>query len=185
MSTTLETIAYTDPEGGTVERRVEVGPERPAGPGASFRVRDVHDPDGGGRLVQKRLGALDARRRVGAEARLEAEIRVLLRLARTFGHDAYPPELARIAGHDFDGIEPFLLVEPAPCPPSADVVGKLLTDEQEDFQRAIFRTARYLEVAGVVHGDLSPATVCWQREQRRLFVADFAHAALAGEPRGG
>ncbi|WP_406287903.1 protein kinase domain-containing protein [Embleya sp. NBC_00896] len=178
-----DTILYTDPEGTPIERRVEFGPDRPAAAGQPFRVRDVRDREDGTTFVQKRLGTLDGRRRVGAEASLETEIRVLLRLVRTFGPDGYPPELARVVGHDFDGDEPFLLLESAPCPPAEDVVGKLVTEEQEDFRRAIFRATRYLEVAGVVHGDLTPTSVCWQREQRRMYITDFGHAALAGEPR--
>lgn len=178
-----EKLGYTDPEGRSVERRVEFGPDRPPRPGEPFRVRDVRDVEDGGTFVQKRLGPLDARRRVGAEAALETEIRVLLRLVRTFGPAGYPRELARVAGHDFDGVEPFVLLEAVPCPPAEDVVGKLLTEEQEAFRRALFHTVRHLETAGVVHGDLTPASVRWQREQRRLYVADFGHAALAGEPR--
>jgi len=186
MSTPGEKIAYTDPEGYSIERRVEFGPPRPAGTNRTLRVRDVRDVEDGTVFVQKLLGkTAEARRRAEAEERLETEIRVLLRLVRTFGPDAYPVELERIAGHDFDGAEPFLLIEPMVCPPAQDVAGKLLTDEQEDFRRAMFRAVRYLEAAGVVHGGLSPATVRWQREQRRLHVTDFAHAALAGEPRNG
>lgn len=176
-------LGYTDPEGYSVERRVEFGPDRPAPPGQPFRIRDVRDVEDGSVFVQKRLGRLDPRRRVGAEASLETEIRVLLRLVRTFGGAGYPRELVRVAGHDFDGVEPFLLLEASPCPPAEDVVGKLLSEEQDAFRRAIFRTVRYLESAGVVHGDLTPSSVRWQREQRRLQVLDFGHAALAGEPR--
>ncbi|MET7304056.1 hypothetical protein [Embleya sp. NPDC005575] len=178
-----EKLGYTDPEGRSVERRVEFGPDRPAAPGRPFRIRDVRDVEDGSTFVQKRLGPMDARRRAGAEAGLETEIRVLLRLARTFGPADHPRELARIAGHDFDGVEPFLLLEAVPCPPAQDVVGKLLTEEQDAFRRALFRTVRHLETAGVVHGDLTPTSVRWQREQRRLYIADFDHAALAGEPR--
>ncbi|WP_424643830.1 protein kinase domain-containing protein [Embleya sp. AB8] len=178
-----EKLGYTDPEGRSVERRVEYGPDRPAAPGEPFRIRDVRDVEDGSVFVQKRLGVLDPRRRVGAEAGLETEIRVLLRLVRSFGAAGYPRELARIAGHDFDGVEPFLLLEAVPGPPAEEVVGRLLTEEQDAFRRALFRAVRYLETAGVVHGDLTPTSVRWHREQRRLCVTDFGHAALAGEPR--
>jgi hypothetical protein len=78
--------------------------------------------------------------------------------------------------------EPFLLTElPRGCR-AADLVGQLSLDEQDEFEKGLFKALQCLADIGMVHGDVSPHTVRWDHMTRQVQLTDFGYAALDGEP---
>ncbi|WTW96445.1 hypothetical protein OG216_25120 [Streptomycetaceae bacterium NBC_01309] len=176
-----EALEFHTPEGERAKWPVRPVSERQS-PGSAFQVRELRCGDGSV-VLQKRLVGLQPRGAAKALSLLEAEIRVLLRLIRVFAHQEYPHAFVRLVGFDFDVSEPFLLAEPPAAPPVSARIGRMTAEERHRFLVELFSAARLLECAWVVHGGLSPETVCWDPSASRVQITDFASGRLAGEQR--
>lgn len=115
-----------------------------------------------------------------AFARLENEIRALVRLRRRYG-SARPAELPRFLGYDEDTEEPFVLVGAPSGRPVHELAGQLMMETQSAFEVGLLRALRLLGEAGVVHGRLGPETV-WC-DGPMVQVADLGAAGVHGESR--
>jgi hypothetical protein len=157
-------------------------------PGSLLRERMLKSADPAGTtpqvVLQRRLMAGQATDKWAQSDRLDNEIRIGVQLARAFSED-YPAELSQLVGFDIDVEEPFLLLLPPRGVPAKQVVSRLRIEQERLLEASLFRALRYLEVAGVVHTRISPATVLWEDagHASKVQLIDFSHAVLAGEPR--
>ena len=149
---------------GLVIRRMKL--EAPGGPGEALQIRPVpYGPDG--------LAA-------GYQL-LDNVILAGLRLRRGAEDDAYPPEVARLIGHDADSAAPFALLEPYRGRPIGEHAGNLLLSDRRRFQVSLLTSVRLLGAAGIAHRGLSPSTVRWDGD--RVQITGFAHTTVLGAPR--
>jgi hypothetical protein len=143
------------------------------------QIRLIRLGSGGPTLLQKAVPAAAGQVFPVVYDRLENEIRCGVRLAERYER-AYPPELFRLVGYNFDLEVPYVLMEPPRGRPVGDLAGKLLLEEQQRFTASLLRALWLLEEAGVVHDGLHPGAVFWDGTQVQLF--EFGLSAMIGEP---
>ncbi|GAA1022496.1 hypothetical protein Aple_091960 [Acrocarpospora pleiomorpha] len=173
-------LDYTDAEGTQRQGKlIHQGPGR-IKPGSELVISEIQvEVDGvTGWLVKKSLHQAAAKHDPQLYARMENEVRTGLMLRRRFGGPAYPAELARLAGYDVDCEEPFVLYERLQGSGlAADVAGRLLLEEQKQFQITLLRGVRILEQVGIVHRGITPYSVWWDGHVAQL--TDFELAIKA------
>jgi serine/threonine protein kinase len=171
-------LSFIDLHGRQQTWQVKVEPEslNDGGDIHSCIVRSVEHE-----ALKKWVPAEIAKQRPSACDSLENEAMVGYRLLDRFvgGH---PDEIVEVHGHDLDAVEPFLLSEPPRGRQVKDVAVQLSLDEQDEFERGLFRALHCLAEVGIVHGDLSPHTVYWDPETATIQLGGFGFATLAGEP---
>lgn len=183
--------SYRDVAGRVVNCGFKLEHDEPAEPGSPFCVRVLRRASGTlavasqvpELVLQRRLTHPPGGRDWSRSDMLDNEIRIGLHLIRAFGEEHYPAELPRVIGFDIDADEPFMLLLPYPGEQAAAAAGRLKLDEERSFEASLFRALRLLEVAGVVHGRIGPATVRWDKATSVVQITDFSRATLAGEPR--
>lgn len=149
---------------------------------AGLPARLLTADDGRALALQKWVPASLPPRLPAAYDLLENEIRAGMRLLRRYG-TSYPVEMARLVGYDADAEQPFLLVTQPRGEPLTAVAGQLLLAEQRAFETSLFRALLLLDEADLVHGNLTPRTVRWDRNRGTVQVRDFGHSAVRDEPR--
>jgi serine/threonine protein kinase len=117
--------------------------------------------------------------------RLRDEIDIgvtLLKRLREFGRGGprYPAELSRLIGSNDSDPNPFLLV--TSLSRTAGTLEKarrpLPPNELKDFAKGLFTGLYWLELAEVVHRDLTPSNILWEGGQ--VQIIDFSHATFTG-----
>lgn len=118
---------------------------------------------------------------------LDNEILIGLHLVRCYGNGpGYPAELSRLIGYyTDDAAQPFLLLAPYQGKLADQLVQSLMLEDEKKFQASLVRAIRLLEIAGVVDGRISPATVRWDSTEEAVLLTDFSEASMAGDPRHG
>lgn len=170
-------LSFIDLYGRRQIWQVKVEPEslNDGGDVRSHLVRSVERE-----ALKKWVPAETAKQRPSACDSLENEARVGYRLLDRFvgGH---PAEIVEVIGHDLDAVEPFLLAEPPRGRQVKDIAVQLSLDEQDEFERGLFRALHCLAEVGIVHGDLTPHTVYWDPDTATVQLGGFGFATLAGE----
>ncbi len=174
---TAQTLRGLDFRGRTIELAVDLAVE-----GARSYARS--------RITMGRFGTMPVvlKKRTDdspeAKAAFAHEIQMGRRLRRRLPQeDSYPAELAMFLLSDRDDEEATWQLMRARGS-RLDTVGQL-EDEHEwrQFTESMFRALRWLEYAQVVHRDLTPQNVFWDREQRAVHVIDFGLATVVGTRR--
>jgi hypothetical protein len=169
-------LRYQTAPGVHETRAVEFGPwHNPSTPLPNRLVR----LDGvAGLVLQKVVTTELSAREPDAAARLENEIRALVRLRTRFGK-VTPPELPELIGWDADTAEPFLLVRAPRGEPVSALAGQLMLSAQQAFQAGLLRGLLLLHGARLVHGAIGPETVRWDGQQVQVW--DLTSTAVQGE----
>jgi Protein kinase domain len=183
---------YRDAAGQEVTCSFIADADRPSPPGSPFLVRELTSTNGQlpgafsglSKVIQRRLVSPVNADRWQQSDLLDMEIRIGLQLIRVFGDgQAYPAELSRLIGYDIDADQPFVLLAPDRGESADRAVRRLKLEQELRFEAGLLRAIRLLEVAGVVHGRISPATVRWDDVEETVQITDFSHASMAGGPR--
>jgi hypothetical protein len=186
---------YRDVTGREVSCDFKVDSEEPAPPGSPFLERMLSSTSGPLPGITPEITVVRQRRLVTPvndndwreSDLLDNEILIGLHLAGCYGNGpGYPAELSRLIGYYADdAAQPFILFAPYQGKPVGHVVRGLMLDQEKNFQVSLVRAIRLLEIAGVVHGRITPATVMWDdaEEVGRVQLTDFSAAVMAGDPR--
>jgi hypothetical protein len=173
-------LSFIDLRGNRQTWQIKDEP-KPHNDGSDVCARLILSADGREAALQKWVPAEIATQRPSACDSLENEVRVGYRLLDRF-IEGHPAEIVEVLGHDLDAAEPFLLAKRPRGLQVKDVAGQLSLDEQDEFEKGLFRALHCLAAIGVVHGDLSPLTVHWDQEKATVQLSDFGYAALVGDP---
>lgn len=116
---------------------------------------------------------------------IDNEILIGRHLIDVYGNGpGYPAELSRLVGYyGDDAAQPFILFAPYPAQPADRLARGLMLEQEKDFQTSLMRAVRLLELAGVVHGRISPTTIRWDEVEATAQLTDFSEAVMAGDPR--
>lgn len=186
--------SYRDVAGREVACRFDVVADYPPVPGSPFHERELTSlsgplagtSPGQTRAVQRCLVNPGEANEWTESDLLDNEIRIGIQLVRVFGEGhCYPAELSRLIGYDIDADQPFVLLEPYRGEPADRVVRRLRLDQEHSFEAGLMRAIALLEIAGVVHGRISPANTWWDSQEEVICLTDFGQASLSGEPRRG
>jgi hypothetical protein len=186
---------YRDIEGRDVPCDFTVESEELAPPGWPVSERLLQSTSGPlpgtsppvtGVLQRRLVTPVDANQWREADL-LDNEILIGLRLAHFYGDGAgYPVELSRLVGYyTDDATQPFLLLVPYHGKAAEQLVQSLMLEDEKKFQVSLVRAIRLLEIAGVVHGRISPRTVRWDSAEEAVLLTDFSEASMTGAARRG
>jgi hypothetical protein len=184
---------YRDIEGRDVPCDFTVESEELAPPGWPFSERILQGTSGPlpgtnppvTEVLQRRLVTpVDANQWRESDL-LDNEILIGLRLAHFYGDGPdYPIELSRLIGYyTDDAAQPFLLLVPYRGKAAEQLVQSLMLEDEKKFQMSLVRAIRLLEIAGVVHGRISPRTVRWDSAEEAVLLTDFSEASMTGAAR--
>jgi len=115
--------------------------------------------------------------------RLDNEIIAGRLLYEVSGWGGYPPEVACLYGDEAASADPYALFEPYQGEQLSQVGTHLLTEEQEAFEVSLLTGLCWLAAAGIAHRALSPDTVLWDSQRRRMQITDFSRSTVFGAPR--
>lgn len=115
--------------------------------------------------------------------RLDNEISAGRLLYDAAGWSGYPSEVTCLYGDEASSADPYALFEPYRGTQLSEVGPYLITDEQEAFEVSLLTGLCWLAAAGLAHRALSPATVLWDSQRRRVQITDFSRSAVFGAPR--
>jgi hypothetical protein len=185
-------LEYTSRSGARTVLEVEAQPDHEAGATGVLRERllKVVKVSSGpppatldGQLLQRRVLCDGTHTPWDAIDALDNEIRIGVHLAARFEHigAAYPSQLSLLVGWAAEGLEPFALFQPYRAEPCQRLAGRVLSRQEAEFEAGLFSALRMLEVAAVAHLGISPQTVRWDGDGRRVQLVDFSRAAVAGE----
>lgn len=173
-------LEFTTPDGAVRAFPAKYDPDESAPTGASGPTADRVVILGEGWAVhQRRLRAGAAT--AAARDMLDAEICAGVLLYQRFGGERYPDVLPRLVGYDAEDEEPFVLYEPVPGRPAADVAGALGISQLNEFSQSLFRALRLLSAVGLVHRGITPQSVLWDGSAARL--ANLATVGFVGQAR--
>lgn len=184
---------YLDVTGQSVPCSFRAEPEEPAPPGSPFVERMLTSTNGP--LPGTTPGTTEVRERrlvTPVEANdwreldlLDNEILIGRHLVDFYGNGAgYPAELSQLVGYYGDDAgQPFILLAPYRGQPADHVVRGLMLEQEKGFQTSLVRGIRLLELAGVVHGRISPTTVRWDEVEELAQLTGFGEAVMIGAPR--
>jgi len=122
------------------------------------------------------------RRSVGYD-RLDNEIIAGRLLYEVSGWGGYPPEVTCLYGDEATSADPYALFEPYQGEQLSQVGTHLFTEEQEAFEVSLLTGLCWLAAAGIAHRALSPDTVRWDSQRRRMQITDFSRSTVFGAPR--
>jgi hypothetical protein len=172
-------LAFLTPVGTAVTCAAAFGPDEQADGRTPLQCRRVR-LDGGREVVQYRLAegttAFPATRDW-----LEHEIGVTLITWREYGRSEHRVLFPDLVGYNMDAVEPFALYAPPTGQPLAALAGIAPDKAQRAIARDLVLTVRLLEMVGLAHQGLSPATVLWTGEGAQL--ADLSVVARVGRRR--
>ncbi|PRX98566.1 hypothetical protein [Allonocardiopsis opalescens] len=186
-----EELRYLRADDASVEitRKVRHVGELVSPPASSLRRRLVREQGSERLLMQLRMPEDPSpRERMRALEQLDGEILAGVRLARLVqrsGADGHPAVLSRLVGYGDAPGNPFALLDPYIGEPLAALLDRraLFEDERMEFQRGLLEALAWTAAAGVVHRAVSPATVRWDADLRRVQLCDFSRATVADTPR--
>jgi serine/threonine protein kinase len=96
---------------------------------------------------------------------------------------SYPPEVSRLYGDEAASADPYALFEPYHGEPLRQVGTHLFEEEQEAFEVSLLTGLCWIAAAGIAHRGLSPDTVLWDSQLRRVQITDFSLSTVFGAPR--
>jgi len=176
---TTRELSFLDADGEPVVEPASLGPELPVRP-SRLSSRQVILEDSR-RLIEYRLPAGTAGDPAVREA-FEREVGAAVRITRSVRGRPYERRFRLVAGYELNCDEPFALYESPLGEPLTGSGGRTLTIRQRDKLRTDLLVAlRVLEGIGLVHGDIRPATVCWDGTAAQL--GRPSAAVYAGNPR--
>jgi serine/threonine protein kinase len=115
--------------------------------------------------------------------RLDNEILAGRRLYEGSDWGSYPPELARLYGDEATSADPYTLFEAYEGRPLRDVGTQVIDDELDAFEVSLLTGLCWLAAVGVAHRAISPDTVLWDGNRRRVQITDFSRSTVFGVPR--
>jgi hypothetical protein len=115
--------------------------------------------------------------------RLDNEIIAGRLLYEVAGWGGYPPEVTCLYGDEATSADPYALFEPYRGRQLSQVGTHLVTEEQEALEVSLLTGLCWLAAAGIAHRALSPDTVLWDSQRRRVQITDFSRSTVFGAPR--